>query len=57
MRQTLRQGVVRGNHRKSTSGKNNNLASSSRQKGAEDGQGEVEASPTIISLLEGILSD
>ena len=54
MRQTLRQGGVRGNQRKNTSGKNNALF---RQKTGDDGQPEVEASPTIISLLEGILSD
>lgn len=57
MRQTLRQSGARGNQRKNPAGKNNNPPSSARPRSGDEGQGEVEASPTIISLLEGILSD
>jgi RNA recognition motif-containing protein len=57
MRQTLRQSGGRGTQRKNTNGKNTNPTSSVRPRSGDDGQGEVEASPTIISLLEGILSD
>lgn len=59
MKQTLRQGGARGTQRKAATGKATNSLSStasSRSKG-DDGHVEEEASPTIISLLEGILSD
>lgn len=63
MRQNLRQSGTRGTQRKNGSGKNaliNSTTASSHNHNSttgEDGQNYVDASPTIISLLEGILSD